>query len=233
MEAYRTEDEQVEALKQWWKKNGTLTLLGAVLVFAAYFGWQAWQNRQLQQAEAASTRYQQLLLLNLQLQQEPTDSRYATASHLVAELMDTYSTTVYAQYAALIQARLLVQQNDLDGAEADLRWVLDAAPDDPTRQLTSLRLARILFSQGDVEAALAVIDGVDPGKFAAAYHELRGDIAQRARDPEAARKNYLQALSSSAGNMPANPLVQMKLQSLPVAPAEVEAEAIVSGTQEG
>ena len=51
MDAYRTDDEQVEALKRWWKENGTSTLLMVAVAVGGYFGWQAWDTRQVQQAE--------------------------------------------------------------------------------------------------------------------------------------------------------------------------------------
>ena len=44
MAEMRTEEEQIEAIKQWWKKNGSSLLIGVGLALAIVFGWQAWQN---------------------------------------------------------------------------------------------------------------------------------------------------------------------------------------------
>ena len=46
MAELRTEEEQIEAIKRWWKKNGSSLLLGIALALAIVFGWQAWQNHQ-------------------------------------------------------------------------------------------------------------------------------------------------------------------------------------------
>jgi len=35
VESYRTEEEQVEALKRWWKENGTGILVAILLAVAA------------------------------------------------------------------------------------------------------------------------------------------------------------------------------------------------------
>ena len=35
MEAYRTEEEQVEALQRWWDENGRSTILAVVVALAA------------------------------------------------------------------------------------------------------------------------------------------------------------------------------------------------------
>ena len=215
MDTYRTEEEQVEALKQWWKRNGTSTLTGIALVLALYFGWQAWSKRQFAHAEAASISYQQLLLASLQLEQDANDKRFATAAHLSGRLKEDFPGTVYAQYAALLQARLLVQQSKLDAAAAELQWVLDTDPDPSIAQVAQLRLARILHAKGDDQGALAIIDEGSHGEYAAAYDELRGDIQYRAGQIEAARGSYDQALQSAKEGQAANPLVRMKLQSLP------------------
>lgn len=216
MDAYRTEEEQVEALKQWWKRNGTSTLATIALMLAAYFGWQAWQDRRFAHAEAASFDYQQLLMAAAQIEQEPSEKRYATAQHLAGRLRDEFSGTVYAQYAALLQAGLLVQQNDLDGAAEQLRWVLDADPEEAVAEVANLRLARVLHARGDDKGALAIIEQGDHGHYAAAYYELRGDIEYGAGRLDEARGSYEKALQSGGQTGPvASPLVRIKLQSLP------------------
>ena len=61
MESYRTEEEQVEALRRWWDENGRSTLVTIVLVLAATFGWQGWQRYDAQRMDSASDLYQQML----------------------------------------------------------------------------------------------------------------------------------------------------------------------------
>lgn len=215
MDAYRTDDEQVEALKRWWKENGTSTLLGIVVVVGGYFGWQAWETRQVQQAEAASFSYQQLLQLSMEIEQQPTDTRYTTASHLVDTLKTDFSSTDYARYAALMQAKLQVSQGDLAEAEAELRWVLDSKPEPSMMQVSNLRLARVLFASGQVDPALALIDSAEHGEFTGSFYELRGDIESSQGNVEAARQAYQRALEQGPVAAGGAPLVRMKLESLP------------------
>jgi predicted negative regulator of RcsB-dependent stress response len=215
VDAYRTDDEQVEALKRWWKENGTSTLLGIVVVVGGYFGWQAWETRQAQQAEAASFSYQQLLQLSMEIEQQPTDARYTTASHLVNTLKTDFSSTDYARYAALMQAKLQVSQGDLAEAEAELRWVLDSKPEPSMMQVSNLRLARVLFASGQVDPALALIDSAEHGEFTGSFYELRGDIESSQGNVEAARQAYQRALEQGPVAAGGAPLVRMKLESLP------------------
>ena len=43
-----SEDEQVEAIKQWLKKNGPGIVAGIAIGLAAIGGWRWWQNYQSQ-----------------------------------------------------------------------------------------------------------------------------------------------------------------------------------------
>jgi predicted negative regulator of RcsB-dependent stress response len=215
VDAYRTEDEQVEALKRWWKENGTSTLLTILVVVGGYFGWQAWDKRQLQQAALASGNYQQLLQVAMEIEQEPSESRYATASHLSESLKTDFADTDYARFAALMQAKLLVDRDDLDAAEAQLRWLLASDPEPSLRQLANLRLARVLFAANKAEQALALIEAVEHGQLAAEFLELRGDIHYNQGDIDIARQDYQNALQGSSTATGAAPLLKMKVESLP------------------
>jgi predicted negative regulator of RcsB-dependent stress response len=64
VEQYRTEEEQVEALRRWWNENGKSTVAVIVIALAAGLGWQAWQRESGNQREQASDLYQALLRAN-------------------------------------------------------------------------------------------------------------------------------------------------------------------------
>ena len=53
----KTDDEQAEDIKKWWKENGLSVAAGIALAVAALFGWEYWQKYQITQAESASTLY--------------------------------------------------------------------------------------------------------------------------------------------------------------------------------
>ena len=61
VESYRTEEEQVEALRRWWEENGRSTIVAIVVALAAGFGWQAWKGYNQDNIEGASNIYQSLL----------------------------------------------------------------------------------------------------------------------------------------------------------------------------
>ena len=61
MEIYLTEEEQLDAIKRWWKKYGQLTVLVLVLCAAGFSAWRYWQIRTHRHTQQASLVYEQIL----------------------------------------------------------------------------------------------------------------------------------------------------------------------------
>ncbi len=217
METYRTEEEQVEALKKWWEENGRSTIAAVVLALAAGFGWQGWQEHREQQAELASLSYEELLEAT---QQAPSDEQNATIRHLAGTLKQDYSGSTYALFASLHLARLDVQEGNYAAAERELRSVLTANPPLEIRLLAELRLARVVAAGGDPQAALAIVTAATPGTYAAAYAEVEGDLQVQLGNEAAAIEAYERAVAAAAASGEgASESLQLKLQVLtPVAP---------------
>jgi predicted negative regulator of RcsB-dependent stress response len=215
VEAYRTEEEQVEALRDWWKENGRSTIVAIILALGLGFGYQGWKDYNQGQAEGASQMYQRLL----QVYSAPTlsEEQQQIAAQLGQQLKSDYAGSTYAQFAALHLARIAVTSNNLAEAEAELRWVLgkaDAGSD--IALVAQLRLARVLAARGESEQALAILDEVTEGPYRASYAVARGDILLGMARPEeasAAFQNAL-ALASDEGLQIDLVSVQQKLQAL-------------------
>ena len=62
MDVYKTEEEQVEAIKKWWNENGKSIIVGIVVGITAIFGWRGYEARTATEAKAASILYEQLIL---------------------------------------------------------------------------------------------------------------------------------------------------------------------------
>ncbi len=216
METYRTEEEQVEAIKHWWKENATSTLLTIVIAVTGYFGWQYYDQHSEQTAEQASAMYQQLLEANIQLEQANDDDKLATAHYLADELKSNFGDSTYAQFAALINARLYVNANDLAQAATELRWVLDNSSEQTTIDVTELRLARVLEAQGNVDDAITLINKQRNSAMQVGFDELYGDILKAQGDFAGARKAYKKSQDEALANkLQPSPLLDLKLQNLP------------------
>ena len=216
-----TEEEQIEALKRWWAENGMQTVLAVVLVIGGYFGWQFWGTHQQEQMTEASDVYREMI--DVIAGQQPgsllTDTQQAQVNAIADQLKDDYSSSAYAQFGALVKAKLAVDANDLDKAATELQWALDANPEAPTERLIRLRMARVESARGNIDEALKMVQTGDPAEMKSAYEEAKGDFYLQQGNSAAAFTAYQSALLSdeSTDQMVSN-LLQLKMSA--VLPAE-------------
>ncbi|MHB8820141.1 MAG: YfgM family protein [Pseudomonadaceae bacterium] len=192
-----TEEEQLAQIKDWWQRNGKPLLTGGALAVALVFGWQFWQNHQLNQAYNASGLYQQLLTAAL----ESGEADAAEVARLGKQLKQDFAGTHYAQYGSLFVAKVAVEGGRLDEAAAELRAIVDKPADATLGELARQRLARVLAAQDKAEDALKLLEGEADKAFAAGREELRGDLLVqlgRVNEAHAAYTKAKQALSQDA-----------------------------------
>lgn len=218
MDVYTTEEEQLEALKRWWKENGRSIILGLVLALVAVFGWRAWQSYQYARGEATSSLYNQLVEAVQVSKNKADDESLATVGHLAGRLKTEFDSSIYARYAALLLARQAVEKNELELAQQELQWVLDKTdPKDSLRTIVELRMARLFLAkggEGDARKALTLLETGDDLSYKASREEVRGDLYLKLGQLDEARQAYTNALTE-VERMGANkPLLQMKLDDL-------------------
>jgi predicted negative regulator of RcsB-dependent stress response len=209
LEGYRTDEEQVEHLKKWWDENGKSIIGGIALGLIAIFGWRGWQDHLVEQGENASELYEQMAT---DIREEKGKDTEIEA--IADQLHQDYKSTPYSTFSSLLQARKAVEKDDIHSAKLHLQRVLDNTNNDEFRHIARLRLSRLLLTEGDKDAALSLLEKVDPGKFASSYHELRGDILLQQGDSIAARDAYTQALATQNSIRGNQSVVQMKLDDL-------------------
>jgi predicted negative regulator of RcsB-dependent stress response len=212
VEIYETEEEQLAALKAWWKENGQATLVGLGLGVVVILGWNYWQDYQRGQTEQAANLYGQL-----------TKAAQANQKDSVAKLDEQmesrFSASDYALFSELTVAKLKVDQGDLAAAKTILEKVAQASNKE-LGNIAKIRLVHLLMANKEFEAALKLINDIDPAKsasFSAHYDELVGDIYVALDRPDQARTSYQNALH----NGQQSPLLQMKIDDL-TAPEKLE-----------
>lgn len=216
MSVHLSEEEQLEVLKRWWKDYGRTIIIAVLVVVVGYFGFTTWQDQKRQAAEKASVMYEELLkLVNVEPGKTISDADKATVTHLVGQLKEANSKSMYAHSAAFFLAKLAVEDNKLDAAVSELKWVLSAKPDAATEQLARLRLARVLTAQKAYDEALAQLTPEPAAAFVADYAEARGDIFKLQGDLNAARTSFEKALTSiDPQQQERYMLLQMKVDDL-------------------
>lgn len=220
MDIHATEEEQIQAIKKWFKENGSQWIMIIGISLLAVSGWQFWQKSQLEKAESASIIYQDMIeAAQIAYTSDSAAEEISTAKHLAQQLQDEYSGSQYAHYANLMLAKFAVLDNDLDSAEKYLNQILDQGPDEPMKFTAQLRLARVIAAKGDAEKGLDLVRAEVPKSWLSAYEEVRGDLYLQMGDKEKAYAAYqrsVKADEAAEGRQP-NQIVQMKLDDLAMA----------------
>jgi len=201
VEVYNSEEEQVQAIKQWWKDNAVSLIAGVVIGVAVLAGYRFWTEHKQTQAQQASEIYSDVL--------SSVNDKAQKAEVLKAD----YSDTPYAALAALLVAKDNVDKNKLNEAIIQLKWIVDNS-DAGIQHIAQQRLARVYLSQDNIEAADALVKGVKADGFNAAYNEIRGDINLAKNLPVQAKENYRLALASLTPGDQRYPIIKMKLDDL-------------------
>ncbi|MCW8885865.1 MAG: tetratricopeptide repeat protein [Motiliproteus sp.] len=209
----RTEEEQIDAIKSWWKENGKSTVLGIVVALAIVLGWRGWQDHQRNTSEMASAEYQNLLsTAAVQPGEQLSDEKRKTAEHLAAQIKQNYEGLAYGRYAALWLAKSAVEQGDLAKAQTELEWVKTISEDKSLAQVAQLRLARVLLAQDKADQALAELQGAPVEGFQASFYEVQGDVYLALGRDSDARTAYQKAKAAPKGDQ--RPILAIKLDDL-------------------
>lgn len=205
MEIYNSDEEQIAAIKRWWKANGTSALAGIAIGTALIVGWNLWKSYQHDRSLQASALYEQLLAAADAKQNE---SAQKISERLIAE----FGGGAYATYAALLQAKLKVAAGDMAGAKKVLQTLIDGS-DDEVKHVARIRLVQLMLASGEYEQGLQLIAAIDPVSaqgFSASYDELSGDLYLALNRLDEARTAYQNAQRESRGS----PLLQFKIDDI-------------------
>lgn len=162
------QQEQMEAIKGWWKDNQrwlTGLLLAVAVAAAGYTGWKYYEVNRAQKAMVL------LEALNRAIESQDLDKAKAAAQ----PLFDSYAGLAQADMAALQLARLAAGAGDLDGARTALS-VAQASKDPALAWIARTRMAAVLLDQSKAQEALQVLEGSPPEAVRPLVDDRRGDV---------------------------------------------------------
>lgn len=201
------EQEQVDALKAWWKENGKWLLTLAILAVVGFAAVQYWRSYQARQAAEASTLYMEVLK-----QVDSNDPK--RINDAVDALVAKYSGTAYAPRAQLLAAQVNTQVRDFARVKTELQWVIDHASETGLQDTGRLKLASLLLDEKDYAGAMKLLDAAHPEAFVGLYADLKGDVLSAQGKTEEARAAYKQAFEKTDAKSVYRNLIQMKLDAL-------------------
>lgn len=210
MSELKTEEEQIEAFKSWWKKNGLMTVAAVAIAVGGYFGWQAWKTSQANYTSEASALYQNLVQAAADLSDE---NNQKTVTFIAKQLSEDYGDTGYAMFGQLFLARVDAEKGQYDQAITDLENAIGKTEDASFIAIADLRIAQLMLQKDDFRGALARAEKVTEQEFDAQKQELIGDIYIQQGKRDEARLAYQKA-SDALGVGVNHPLLDIKLKDL-------------------
>lgn len=195
MEAYETEEQQVEAIKKWWQDNYKMVVAALVLGLGSILGVQFYQQNQQMMAEDASNNY--AAVLNASTSAVAGDEQKDTVAGRAEILQKQYQSSPYSSQATLLYAKVLADKGDLDGAISQLDWVISNNQDATMEQIAKIQKAQLLAASDKSDAAISLLNGLSDQSsgFKAISLEVKGDILAQQGKKEEAKKAYDDAIA--------------------------------------
>ncbi|TAJ78011.1 MAG: tetratricopeptide repeat protein [Gallionellaceae bacterium] len=201
------EQEQVDALKAWWRDNGKWVIGAVVVALLGFAGMQFWKSHQAQQSGEAAKLY-------AEVEKQTLSNDPKRVNDAVAALVDKFGSSAYAPRAQLLAVQVNIQMKDVTRAKMQLQWVIEHAGETGLQDTARLKLSSILLDEKNFDAALKQLDATHPEAFTGLYADLKGDVLSAQGKTEEAKAAYKQALDKIDAKSMYRNLVQLKLDGL-------------------
>lgn len=207
MSVYMTEDEQLEVIKKWWKRNGNKVtiFLSLILLCVAGYRYMHWHQDKLTQQASAAYEHMMVAFSN---QNTKEIRSYAN------ELIKDYDHSVYADVAHMTLAKIYVSKNQLDKARNELQTVAEKSDMTALKQIAKIRIARIMAAEKSYANALNELSTVVDVTYLPVINELKGDIYGATGKYQEAISSYRLAIDEVKTNGMGNLFLEMKTNEL-------------------
>ncbi|OYT99557.1 MAG: hypothetical protein CFE40_06915 [Burkholderiales bacterium PBB1] len=214
------EQEQLDAVKQFWKRYGNLVTWLLIAVLVAYSGWTGWNWWQREQAIQAGAMFDEL---DKAAQAADGDK----VASVFSDLKSRYPKTAFAQQGGLLAAKVQAEKGQIDVAQATLKWVAANAGEAEYQTIARLRLAGLLLDNKKFDEALKQLDAATATGFEALVADRRGDVLMAQGKADDAKASYTKAWQAMDAKTEYRQLIEAKLTALGAAPPATTADAVV------
>jgi predicted negative regulator of RcsB-dependent stress response len=216
------EQEQLDALKAFWKKQGNLITWGLVLVLGAFAAWNYWQYWQREQGLKAGAMFDELERAAVAGDADKT-------ARVFADMKAQFPKTAFTQQGGLLASKTQFDKGQPDNARASLAWVAENGVEEEIRTVARLRLSALQADAKQFDEALKTLDAASNAKpgpgFEALIADRRGDVLLLQGKKDEARVAYQAAYKGMGEKLDYRRLVDAKLTALGAAPEPAAAAA--------
>ena len=213
------EQEQLDQLKDFWKRYGNLVTWALIAVLGAYAAWNGWNWWQRSQAVKAGAMYDEL-------DKAAAAGDAERSGRIFSDLKERFPSTAFAEQGALLAAKVQSDAGRPEAARVALEWAAEHAAQAEYRTIARLRLAGLLLDEKKYPEALKQLNGATAKGFEALVADRRGDVLMAQGQRDAAKASYLSAWRAMDKTLDYRRLVDAKLTALGAAP---EATPAASG----
>lgn len=215
------DQEQLDALKAFWKQYGNLVTWVLILALGGFAAWNGWNWWQRDQATKAGAMFEEL-------DRAVTAGDAAKAGRVFDDLKQRYPRTAFAHQGGLAAAKVQFEKGQAEAAKSTLEWVASQATDPEYRTVARLRLAGVLVQDKKHDEALKQLAEATSPAFEALVADRRGDVLLAQGKVDQARVAFQAAWAAMDDKQDYKRLIEAKLVSLAAAPA-ASAPAAASG----
>ncbi len=219
------EQEQLDELKHFWKKNGTLITWLLIAVLSGYAAWNGWNYWQREQAVKAGAMFDEL---DRAAQAGDADK----VTRVFADLKERYPRTAFTQQGGLLAAKVQFEKGKADAAQASLTWVGENAVESEYKTVAWLRLAGASLEAKKFDEALKQLDAATAPDFAALVADRRGDVLLAQGKTDDAKAAYNKAWTLMDAKVEYRRLIEAKLTSLGAPPEALKVPGVVAASGE-
>ena len=212
IEGYETEEQQVEAIKGWWKANGNALVIGAVVALGGLWGWRYYSDSAVTSQENVSQVYSEMLVKY----DAQSGDKDLTNIEAFAKANGGNS---YGVLASLLLVKEAVAQKKYELAETQLLQLKSENSYQPFDAVINLRLARVQAQLGKNDAALMTLTEITDASFVAKANQIKGAIYVAQGDLAKARSSFEEAINESNGRV--DPVLQQQFDDLTLPAEEV------------
>ena len=209
------EQEQLDALKSFWKTYGNLVTWTLVLVLGAFAAWNGWNYWQREQGLKAGAMFDEL-------DRAGQAGDVERAARVFNDLQQNFPGTAFAQQGGLLLAKAQADKGQFDAAQTSLGWVADKAGDDEIRTVARLRLAALQTEAKQYDEALKTLAVATAPGFEGLVADRRGDVLATQGKKAEAVVAYQAAWKALPEKLDYRRLVDAKLAALGVSTGPAE-----------
>jgi predicted negative regulator of RcsB-dependent stress response len=212
------EQEQLDALKSYWKKNGDRVTWLLVLVLGAFAAWNGWNWYQREQGTKAGALYDEL-------ERAAQANDPIKTSQVFADLKQRFPSAAFTRQGALMTAKVQAERGQADAARATLAWAAEQSGEAELQTIARLRLAALQSEAKQYDEALKTLEPAKAAGFEALVADRRGDVLlSQGKKPEA-QAAYEVAYAAMAEKQAYRRLIEAKLTALGATPGRAASAA--------